>query len=338
MNLLLLMFFNPVITSLRDLSTLSGLKKVREKLGTPSFGKSTIAEAMRVFDPSLLAEVVAELAGRVPERGCEALRDLGKVLEGMDGSLLRALPRMAWAMWVDEDNRAAKLHVCFDVLKEVPTVINLTEAVARETDFERDNLKKGHLYITDRGYEKYSIFQEIMDAGASFVCRIRSDSVMRAVEEKAISDCERKCGIVRDRIVRLGADPEAQGLLEPVRVVEIETQTRDGMTRMLIATDRFDISAEIVALIYRHRWKVELFFRWLKHTLNFRHLLSDTRNGVTIQVYAAIIATLLVAIIGRRKPNKRVYVMICLYLGGLASEEELINYIRSLPPVEALWA
>jgi IS4 transposase len=107
---------------------------------------------------------------------------------------------------------------------------------------------------------------------------------------------------------------------------------------MLIATDRFDISAEIVALLYRHRWKVELFFRWLKHTLNFRHLLSDTRNGVTIQVYAAIIATLLVAIIGRRKPNKRVYVMISLYLVGLASEEELINYIRSLPLAEGLGA
>lgn len=338
LNLLLLMFFNPVITSLRDLSALSALKKVRGKLGTPSFGKSTIAEAMRVFDPSLLAEVVAELAGRVPERGSEALKGLRLILEGVDGTLLMALPRMAWALWVAEDKRAAKLHACFDVLKGVPTVINVTEATARETDFMLDNLKRGHLYITDRGYAKYSVFQEIMDAGASFVCRIKCDSLTRTIEEKPLNADDRKCGVIRDRIVRLGKDPDARGLKQPVRVVEIEARTRDGQTRMLIATDRVDISAEIVALIYRHRWKVELFFRWLKHTLNFSHLLCDTRNGVTIQVYAAIIATLLVAIIGRRKPNKRVYVMISLYLGGLASEEELIDYMRSLPPAQTVGA
>jgi hypothetical protein len=336
LNLLLLMFFNPVITSLRDLSALSALKKVRSKLGAPSFGKSTIAEAMRVFDPSLLSEVVAELSESVPERGCEALKDLRMVLECVDGSLLRALPRMAWAIWIDEKTRAAKLHAGFDVLRGVPTVVDVTDATARETDFLLDNLERGHLYITDRGYAKYSVFQDIMDAGASFVCRIKCDSIISPVEERSLTDEDHKCGVVRDRIARLGNDPEAQGLKEPVRVVEIETDTRDGRTRMLLATDRFEMSAEIVALIYRHRWKVELFFRWLKHTLNFSHLMSDTRDGVTIQIYAAIIATLMIAVISGRKPNKRLYVMISLYLTGIADEDELMAVINALPPVESL--
>jgi len=336
LNLLLLMFFNPVITSLRDLSALSALKKVRSKTGAPSFGKSTIAEGMRVFDPLLLQEVVAELAEKVPDRGTEALKDLRMVLECVDGSLLRALPRMAWAVWIDDKNRAAKLHAGFDVLKGVPTALDVTAAIAKETDFVIDKLERDHLYIMDRGYAKYSVFQDIMDAGASFVCRIKCDSIMRPVEERSLAQDDRKCGVVKDTIVRLGNDPESQGIRVPVRVVEIEGDTRDGRTRMLLATDRIEISAETVALIYRHRWKVELFFRWLKHTLNFSHLLSDTREGVTIQIYAAIIATLLVAVISGRKPNKRLYVMISLYLQGWADEEELVAVIKALPSVEPL--
>jgi hypothetical protein len=328
------MFFNPVVESLRDLSSLSALKKVRSKLGTPFFGKSTIAEAMRVFDPSLLKEVIAELARGIPDKGNARLKDLSLVLEDVDGSLIRALPRMTWAVWVDEKNRAAKAHVAFDVLKGVPTVLDVTAATEKETDFVIDNIEREHVYIMDRGYAKYSVFQKIMDGGASFVCRIKSDSIMRPVEERALTEDDRKCGVVRDRIVMLGKDSEAQGIREPVRVVEIEAKTREGLTRVIIATDRTEISADLIALIYRHRWKVELFFRWLKHTLNFSHLLSDTHNGVTIQIYAAIIATLLVAIIGKRKPNKRIYVLISLYLSGLADEEELISAIQALPPAQ----
>lgn len=330
--LLLLKFFNPVIGSLRDLSVVSAFKKARLMTGAPSFGKSTIADALRVFDPSLLGEVVSEMAGVIPDRGAEALEDLRKVLLCVDGSLLRALPRMAWAVWIDEKKKAAKLHAGFDVLKGVPTVLDVTAATDKETDFVIDIIEPDHLYIMDRGYAKYSVFQRIMDAGASFVCRIKGDSLTSPIEERPLTDDDRKCGVVKDSVVRLGQRPEAQGLKAPVRVVEIETETRDGLTRMLLATDLTAPSAEIIALIYRHRWKVELFFRWLKHTLNFSHLLSDTRSGVTMQIYAAIIATLLVAIISGRKPNKRLYLVISLHLQGWADEEELMAAIKAQPP------
>jgi len=325
--LLLLMYFNPIVASLRDLSALSGLKKVRRKLDAPRFGKSTIAEAMRAFDPNLLAEVVRDLSRRVPQLGDERLRGLKQVLTAVDGSLLRALPRMAWALWVDENKRAAKLHVAFEILRGVPGRLDVTEANASEIDFIENNLKPGRLYVTDRGYAKYCLFQKIVEAESSFVCRLRNNAVTETIETLALSEADREAGVVSDRIVRLGKDPEARGLNAAVRIVEVETETREGGTRMLLATDRRDISAELVALIYRHRWQVELFFRWLKSTLNFGHLLSDSRTGVTIQVYAAIIATLLIAIISGRKPDKRTFVMVSFYLQGLADEEELAAFL-----------
>ena len=102
---------------------------------------------------------------------------------------------------------------------------------------------------------------------------------------------------------------------------------------MLLASDRMDLAAEVIALCYSYRWQVELFFRWLKCTLNFKHLLSDSQNGLEIQIYAALIATLLVAILAGRKPSKRTWVMIGFYLQGLADEDELMAHLKTLPKI-----
>jgi hypothetical protein len=323
------MYFNPVVTGLRDLSTLSGLKKVKRKLGIPRFSKSAIAEGLRAFDPALLARVVEQMAGHLTKSQRDRLGDLNQALTLVDGSLLRALPRMAWALWVDENNRAAKLHVCFEALKSAPTQIDVTEGIGSEVEFLIRNLKPGRLYAMDRGFAVYALFQKIIDAKSSFVCRLRNNAVIETIETLPLSEADEEAGVVSDRIVRLGKDPEAQGLNVPVRVVEVNLDTREGSTHMLLATDRRDLSAETVALIYKHRWQVELFFRWFKGTLNFGHLLSDSRNGVTIQVYAAIIATLLIAIISGRKPDKRTFVMMSFYMQGLADEEELAAFLAT---------
>jgi IS4 transposase len=91
-----------------------------------------------------------------------------------------------------------------------------------------------------------------------------------------------------------------------------------------------DLDALLVALGYRYRWSVELFFRWFKCILGCRHLLSESQNGVEIQVYIAIIASLLISLWTGRKPTKRTFEMVCLYLSGWADEEELLNHIETL--------
>ena len=100
-------------------------------------------------------------------------------------------------------------------------------------------------------------------------------------------------------------------------------------------TDRLDLSAELVALGYRFRWSVELFFRWFKCVLGRRHLLSASQNGVTIQVYVAMIASLLLSLWVGKKPTKRSYEMFCLYFSGWATEEELTAHLESLKDQDA---
>ena len=91
-----------------------------------------------------------------------------------------------------------------------------------------------------------------------------------------------------------------------------------------------DLDAELVALGYRFRWAVELFFRWFKCVLGCRHLLSTSRDGVTIQLYVGIIASLLISLWTGKKPTKRTLEMLQFYFAGLASEEELQEHIDKL--------
>ena len=102
----------------------------------------------------------------------------------------------------------------------------------------------------------------------------------------------------------------------------------DGTLR--IATNLTDVPAEIIALIFSHRWAIEIFFRFFKHMLGCRHLLSRNQNGIEIQTYCAIIACLLISLWTGKKPTLRTYEMICFYFCGMADEDELIGHIEKL--------
>jgi IS4 transposase len=138
-----------------------------------------------------------------------------------------------------------------------------------------------------------------------------------------------------DRLVWLGCPQSGAVFQQPVRIVEVATGKTDANGQpeiLLLATSRLDLAAELVALGYRYRWTVELFFRWLKCILGCRHLLANSRNGVTIQVYLAIIASLLISLWVGRKPTVRTLEMLQFYFIGWATEEELMAHLNSLKP------
>ena len=111
----------------------------------------------------------------------------------------------------------------------------------------------------------------------------------------------------------------------------VEAVDRDGRTNALwLITDRLDLDADLVALAYRYRWSVELFFRWLKCVLGARHLVAQNENGVTLQMYAALIVSLLIVLRTGRKPTKRTFEMIQFYLLGWVSDQEFDAHIAKL--------
>ena len=150
--LLLLFFFNPVVKSLRGIQQASTLDKVQRLFGCQRVSRGSLSEASRVFDPALLHALIGDLAAQslplVHGKEADALRGLTAV----DGSLLPALPKMAWALWLDPQHRAAKLHVHFDVLKGVPLETTVTTANDSETEQLRATLQARRLYVIDRGY------------------------------------------------------------------------------------------------------------------------------------------------------------------------------------------
>jgi IS4 transposase len=334
--LLLLYFFSPVITSLRGLQQASGLDKVQRLFGIRRVSLGSLSEATGVFDASALRHIVRELAQRAMplEHGAqaEALRDLTAV----DGTVLRALPKMLWALWQDPEHRAAKVHLHFDVLKGVPCDATITPAACSEPAQLRAMLQPGRLYVIDRGYASYELFRNILDAGSSFVGRVQDNTAFGFTEDRPVTDADRAAGVVRDAwLFRLGTVYGLNSFCHPLRLV-IVRRTRPDHTveEIWLITDRLDLAAELVALAYRYRWTVELFFRWLKCILGCRHLLSDHANGVALQCYAALIASLLVVLWTGRKPTKRTWEMIQFYLIGWATLEEVQAHLDQLKASE----
>lgn len=332
-SLILLFFFNPVLTSLRSLQQASNLQAVQDKLGCPRTSLGALSAAARALDAEALQPIVAELAAAALPLQAGKEADILRGLTAVDGSLLPALPKMAWALWVDEQHRAAKLHVHFDVFKGVPCYATVTDGNGNEKKQLRATLQPGRLYAIDRGYAEYQLFQDIIDAQSSFIGRIRDNAVYAIVEERPLSADARTAGVVRDLVVWLGCAESGAVFQQPLRVVAVATGKRDSQGRpeiLWLASDRLDLDAAWIALGYKFRWTVELFFRWFKCILGCQHLLSTCQNGVTIQVYLALIASLLVSLWTGHKPNKRTFEMLCLYFSGWASEDELLAHVRRL--------
>jgi hypothetical protein len=331
-TLLLMYFCNPALESLRALHQATGWEKTRRTLGIERAALGSLSEAARVFDADMLRPVVQELAAQaVPlseGREAEALKGLTAV----DGSIFAGLSRMAWALWKDDDHRGVKLHLHFDVLKSVPVDATLTPAACSEAAALADAIQPGRLYVLDRGYADYALFARIVGAGSSLVARVKDSTAFVVQEERPLTEAAKAAGVVRDVVIsRLGTAHHKDHLKRPMRLVIVQIVDRDGKTTELwLITDRLDLDADLVALAYRYRWSVELFFRWLKCVLGARHLIALNQNGVILQMYAALIVSLLIVLRTGRKPTKRTFEMIQYHLLGWVSDEEFDTHLAAL--------
>lgn len=290
----------------------------------------SLSEASQVFDPAALQPIIAELARRVgmrPEALPPAEHAALKGLIAVDGSLLQALPRMAWAIWQDDAHRAAKMHVAFSVFAQAPVQATVTTGNGPERQELRRMAQPGGFYVLDRGYADYSLFRELDAAGCQFVVRVQDNAVWETESEHELTPDALAQQVVRDLTLRrLGTEKHNALLERPLRLVEVQGH-RAG-ERWLLVTNRHDLSADLVATAYR--WQIELFFRWIKCVLGCRHLLSESERGVQLQVYFAMIASLLIGLWVGVKPNRRTYEMLCHYLNGWASAVEVENHLLKL--------
>ena len=331
-GLLLVSFFNPVLGSLRALQQATGLENVQEVVGVKKTSLGAMSEAASgVFDPELLVPIIEQLTQQAVVLPHDSrLKDLPGDLLATDGSFLRCLPRMTWALFRHKSaHRAVKMHMIYDVLRGVPADLEITDSHASEKKVLRKHLQPGKLYVVDRGYIDYRLFQAIDNRQAFFVARLKENCTCQVVESRPLTEADRAAGVVSDEWVAVGSAFTTGQLTAPVRRVVIHGE--DGHEVILLTNT--DLPAEVIGLIYRHRWQVELFFRWFKCILGCTHWLSESQQGLTTQVYVAIIASILIRLWFGRKPTRRTFEMICLYFQGWANGEELAAHIESLKKV-----
>ena len=318
---------NPVVTSLRALCHVSHCQKMRQVTAAP-FSPAAFSEGQHLFDPAILEQVVRELAQENQGRGRGGdarVRQALSALTAVDGTVLRAVPRMAWAP-AGGPGTAIKLHLHFNVFDQIPEAWPVTPGNVSEPKVFAQTVQPGTLIVADRNYgHDFALLAQLQARGIDFVLRLFNNLVLTPVgPERPLTEADRRAGVVWDRLVRFGVHGDGPVL----RVVRVEA---NGDVFQLVTT-REDLSAELIGLIYRQRWQIELFFKWIKTILNCRHWLAESPAGVQIQIYCVLIASLLLMLWTGQRPNKRMVESLQWYWTGMATAEDLVTLLqRALP-------
>lgn len=327
--LLLLHFYNPLLDSLRALVEASDFDSVQQLTGVKHTSLGAMSDsAAKVFDPVCLEPIILAASEQVGQSLDEKQLDqLPGLPVAVDGSFLRCLPKMTWALFRKKsDKRGVRLHLHLDVRRGVPRLAQITKALGSEKKSLRGLLEKDMLYLLDRGYIDYGLFQGIHDGGSFFVARIKDNCSYQVIKDRPLTKADRAAGVLADQQVTMGSAFTEGVLTAPVRRIVIDA----GEGRTLILLTNSEMSAELVAQMYRYRWQVELFFRWFKCVLGCRNWLSLSPSGLTLQVYTALLASILLALWTGLRPSRSALRVIGLYFQGWVRDEELIAHLQKL--------
>jgi hypothetical protein len=275
----------------------------------------SLSEAQAVVEPALLEAVYERLVAQTP---VVEGRPAGVVI---DSTVWKVLPRMSWAFWRRQNGlgNAVRLHVEFDLARGSVRRAELTTAKTCERAQWQKWAKPGACYIGDRYYAyNYELLGELQARGVDFVVRLRADTQWVEENVMPLSVADQAAQVIWAGVVRLGRD----GTGPQVRVVQVLGE--DEVILLATTLPAQSTTPELLALLYRHRWQVELFFRWLKCLLGCRHWLAESPRGVALQCYLALIAAQLLLLYTGQRPNRRQMEAVQFYLLGWCSADELL--------------
>ena len=279
--LTLMWLFSPILTSMRALQQASELDKVQKKLGVGRASLGSLSESVSVFDPEPLKQIAAELANQIPQPSQGRFDAIGKTMTAVDGSVVDTIVRVARLAWLPKAggkmNSGYRLHTQFEIFRGTVNRVDVTGSKPKGEADERavlaNTVEPDRCYLMDRGYAKFTLWNDIHAAGSSYVCRARDNSVYEIVEEKELTAADRKAGVISDQIVKFGGSKADNAPNHTVRLVTVSASHHtsrgnsatgsstgpscDGKLRL--ATDLLDIPAELISAAYRLRWLIEVY-------------------------------------------------------------------------------
>ena len=347
LGILLCAFFEPSCRSLRLLDQLSAVPGVKELLESERLPRTTIDDALARFDTEPLPEVLRMLQRKLPEltQADPLLGGLTQAIVASDGSALHMIGEVAWALQKlnamakpPKIDSHVKLHLQMDVRRCTPRGLQITgKGNSNEQTVLGQNLEPQTIYLIDRGYCGFDLLNRILTADSHFVLRMKKDWTFRIQQVQPLSEQDKlleirsdERGFVGKATADLSAsnqrdhEPPAQ-LLRQVTIWDAKNQKL-----VILLTDLLDVEVKVIAYLYRCRWLIELFFRWLKITAGFAHLLSQTAAGVTVQMYVAMIGTLLIHLHTGLPASKYSFFALQMVFSGQASYADMLPGVLRL--------
>lgn len=330
----LLAFFNPSIRSLRAVEDFSQTRQAQRHLSVDRIPRSTLSDFHRVSDPSLLQPIVEMLRKHVKSRVSKSPRvglpeNLERII-AVDGSFFEVAADVAWALHRRNGKGkrwcGMRLDVHVDVANWLPEIISVADRES-EAAHAKSSIVDGAIHVYDRGFFSFELIKAHCGK-ANFVIRMREPGprTPRFVAESALQlgDEDRKAGVVSDNLGTLAGSTHRRAPSQRLREIVIVSQDLDGNdTTVRLLTDLIDVPAHIIGTIYRQRWQVELFFRWLKSCARFRDLWSHERSGAVLQFYTSFIAMLLMYLHTGMRPSKYALILCGMVIAGTATLKEI---------------
>ena len=287
-------------SSLRDVTT--GMNIFQNNfyhLGMTRIGRlshTSLSDAMRsrpyeVFENFFyhLLEKVYEYKGKKGSKGAKRLRKILKLIDSTTISLCKNM--YDWAKF-RKTKSGIKLHTVFDPDLLAPVQILITNAKKHDVSIvDKLDIKEGEMYAFDRGYNSFKYWNDIELANEFFVTRMKKNAKFHVLKKKVLSG---KNGVLGDRIIRIKGTKgkDYDGKLRLVKYYDDETKKTFDFV-----TNDFKTSAKAIADIYKTRWAIELFFKWIKQHLKIKKFVSTSENGLKVQIWCSMILYLLLVLI-----------------------------------------
>ena len=279
-------------SSLRDIEfTLASQRHLGYHLGSDLVKRSTLSRANQNLDYRFYESLFSKLYSLCQNRSEKhPFRFKGKLFS-LDASLLDVSMKVFPQANYNNRKAAFKLHVGLDHDGLIPAFAAITRGkVGDQTQAKLMHFPKGSVIVFDKGYSDYGWHNQLTDQGIFWVTRIRGNAKYRVLERRCVN---RSQGISSDQTIEYTSDRSSKKYLRPVRRIGY----RDAATgkHYVFTTNRFDWSAKTIADIYKQRWQVELFFKWIKQNLKIKAFMGNTDNAVMTQVMIALCVYLILA-------------------------------------------
>jgi hypothetical protein len=251
----------------------------------------------------------------------------------IDGSFFASAATVAWALRHRKRDDSRHSHARLDLRLEGSTLLPARVVVSGQGQGEAaracEAIEPGAIYVADRGLENLRYVAALLEGGADFVLRAKTTLNFAARESAPLDEADHDAGVLGDRLGHLSGSPHTwptarrrigrQTLRE---VVVFDERNPDKPLRLL--TSLLDVPAHVIAALYCWRWQIELFFRWLKVHAHFAHLISRSRNGMTMGFHVAVIAVLLIYLHTGRPMSKYAYNLLSLVAMGCGTIEDVL--------------